>query len=287
MLDPALIMRLQFHARNDIVARLLELYDRLEREGKHDPELYWLQEAEPAPIQIPFTFPEKTIWIAHLCPLAGDARWRTHLRFLNHYRPRFTAAAVAVAEGPGLEFVSDESLPGWTIFRLPNNNELRETLSFPVLLSWAFQQGQACVFYSHSKANSSADNRQGAWRWAMMMYDYLLERWPVAVLRDYPCCGTTKIIQGNNIIYPTRLHWGKWMFAGTFFWFRTDALHDRPYWRVAPDRYGAESWLSGLVPAHQAKSLYQPWPEEQYPTPSPYSPELYDAKYDSWQPWDE
>jgi hypothetical protein len=76
--------------------------------------------------------------------------------------------------------------------------------------------------------------------------------------------------------YPTQLKHGHWMFAGTFFWFRNSAVFSRPDWRNVPnDRYGAESWLSGMFEPHEVVVMRQPWPADQYPTPSPYDPTLY------------
>jgi hypothetical protein len=76
--------------------------------------------------------------------------------------------------------------------------------------------------------------------------------------------------------YPTRLMVGNWMFSGTFFWFRHDRVFTRPGWdKIADDRYGAEAWLSSLLYEHESVSLYQPWPVDKYPTPSPYDPRVH------------
>jgi hypothetical protein len=79
--------------------------------------------------------------------------------------------------------------------------------------------------------------------------------------------------------YPNRLDHGQWMFAGTFFWFRHDAVFGKPnWWRIPRDRYGAESWLSGLFDVHEAATVFQPWPASEYPPPSPYDPRLYQCR---------
>ena len=120
------------------------------------------------------------------------------------------------------------------------------------------------------------------------MYAQLLGRWPAAMrlLEHWAAVGTTQIVwpPGARAPYPTqqpgdtrhvRLP-GRWMFAGTFWWIRNAAVFSRPGWRtVLPDRYAAEAWLAGLLEPEEAVSLYQPWPEHVYPTPSPYRPELY------------
>jgi len=191
-----------------------------------------------------------------------------------------TAAAVRAefGEPAGVEWLE-----------IPNDVRLREVATFRPLLE-AIQSTNAneATFYAHTKGNSTADDATGAMRWRNMMYARLLDQVATVMecLRVAPCVGTTKIIwrKGDRIPYPTQLRHGRWMFAGTFFWFRNDRVFSHPRWRDVPqDRYGAEAWLSGLFADHEGISLCQPWPAHEYPTPNPYTPALYNWRYDDPQ----
>ena len=118
------------------------------------------------------------------------------------------------------------------------------------------------------------------------MYRHLLDQ-PELIrekLRIFPAVGACQMVwpAGHPGPYPTQqpdvshlyVHLpGNWTFAGTFFWFRHDAIFKHPNWRnVARDRYGAEAWLSSMLEDKQALSVYQPWPTDQFPTPNPYDP---------------
>jgi hypothetical protein len=70
------------------------------------------------------------------------------------------------------------------------------------------------------------------------------------------------------------------MLAGTFYWFRNDQVFTNSNWsKISRDRYAAEAWPSGLCEWTEAASMYQLWPEDKYPTPSPYDPENYPEEF--------
>ena len=204
---------------------------------------------------------------------------------------------VAIATGPGMvptEEVREALGAEFEVIEVPNDSQLREVASLrPLLEAVASTREDEATFYGHSKGNSTGDSVEGAMAWTATMYGQLVGRWPAAMrlLEHFAAVGTTQIVwpEGATPPYPTqqpgavarnaRLP-GLWMFAGTFFWFRHAAVFSRPGWAdVRPDRYAAEAWLSGLIEPHEAFSLYQPWPEELYPTPSPYHAENYPPCY--------
>jgi hypothetical protein len=236
--------------------------------------------------------------IYHVCALEGNEGWRANLRQLRRRQEVFNGRrVVAIARGPGLlapEVVREELPEGCEILELPNCPVLREVATFlPLLLSVETQDPESAVFYAHTKGNSTAGNRRGATYWRNAMYAALLDaQHPVGVpgerrlgwaecmeaLRECPAVGCHKMVWpvGAPAPYPSGLSHGRWMFAGTFFWFRGDAVFGDPRWRRIPmDRYGAEAWLAGLFGPEEVRSVYQLWPETQYPTPSPYDPALY------------
>jgi hypothetical protein len=206
---------------------------------------------------------------------------------------------VAIAEGDGLHqqmaVMAAFNKGSWfnriRWLAMPNDPELRETATFlPLLLSVASVNSSEATFYAHTKGNSTSDDPRGATYWRNAMYANLLDRWKecldLLTQPPYVCVGTHKMHWGlsrNQPVnpYPTGLRHGEWMLAGTFFWFRNDAVFGHPRWRYVPaDRYGTEAWLSGLFSQAQAASVFQPWPEDQWPTPSPYSPSLYPEPID-------
>jgi hypothetical protein len=201
------------------------------------------------------------------------ARWCV----FNHRR----VVAVAVDDrSEPLEVVqrafADRGAEGIEFLESPNDPELRETATFPLLLSKvASTDPDEASFYAHTKGTSTSDDAEAVRLWRDAMYEALLQ--PIEVVRDglrrYPCVGTTKMVwpAGRVPPYPTRLMHGRWMFAGAFFWLRHDQVFTRPDWHDVPkDRYGTEAWLSGLFQPEDALTLYQPWPVDVFPTPNPY-----------------
>jgi hypothetical protein len=230
------------------------------------------------------------VWIQNIEQLAR--RWQN----FNHQR------VVAIATGPDCchpdevkEMLYFPNRPAQFI-EMENDPILRETKSFlPLLQSIQSQDPNEATFYAHTKGTSTAEFAVGVARWRNAMYHHLLDQGNVVreLLRTHPCVGCCKMIWEHkdpeiDVPYPTKLEYGNWMFAGTFFWFRNQSVFSHPNWSCIPqDRYGTEAWLSGMFTAEQAVSLHQPWRAEMYPTPSPYSASLYHRKYSNrewlWQ----
>ena len=244
----------------------------------------------PLPPRRPWKLPLPSIrnLIYHVCPLKTNDGWRMNVRQLVRRMGVFNGQRViAIARGEGLEppdAVRDELAGfGCDFWELPNDPQLREVATFlPLLITVANQDERQATFYAHTKGNSTIDSRLGAELWRNEMYHQLLDEWQdcMADLGEHVACGINKIVwpEPSQSPYPTRLSTGRWMFAGTFFWFRHDLVFGHNHWRrVAMDRYGAEAWLGGMFEPEHAKSRFQPWPETQFPCPSPYNPLLYES----------
>lgn len=221
--------------------------------------------------------------IYHVCPLKANDGWIDNIRQLQKRLGIFNGKkVVAIAKGEGLHSpaIVQRELPGCEFLVLPNCPVLREVVTFlPLLLSVANEDYREATFYGHTKANSTAENQRGAWAWAKMMYNQLLD-FPEQVMADletHDAVGTTQMIwHGGPSPYPNKFSWGGWAFCGTFWWFRHDSVFTRPNWmNFQLDRYAAEAWLSGLLPPERCKSRFQPWPLTQYPAPTPYDASLY------------
>jgi hypothetical protein len=222
----------------------------------------------------------------HVCPLAENDVWLANVRQVRRRLDLFNGRRiVAVATGEGM--LSPEDVRAAfgdrdiEYLEIPNDRRLREVASFRALLDCVAEvDAKQATFYAHTKGNSTRENRTGAMYWRNAMYHHLLDGWPECIGHlesGMAAVGTHKMIwgTGRRSPYPTKLQHGEWMFAGTFFWFRNDVVFGREWQNVPNDRYGAEAWLSGILSPGEARSVFQPWPETKYPTPSPYKPELY------------
>ena len=113
------------------------------------------------------------------------------------------------------------------------------------------------------------------------MYRVLLGDMPTVqdALRKYAAVGTTKMVHSEKTWrFPTGNLPVRWIFAGTFFWFRHDAVFGIPaeQRKVIRDVYGVEGWLGGFLDPEDGYSMFQPWPE---PTKNGHDPWAYDPKW--------
>lgn len=232
----------------------------------------------------------------HCCPLKSNVLWYRNLQQLLRRAHVFNwRMSMAVARDHNcfpMEVVQRALLELWPdslhriqLYAVNNDRRLREVKSFRMLLeSVESRDPRNAVFYAHTKGNSTYDDVRGATYWRNTMYSKLLDEADTCIeyLRQgYAAVGCNKVIwpKGRRPPYPSMLMHGNWMFAGTFFWFRSDAVYSSEKWRKIPDdRYGAEAWLSGLLEPQDCKSVFQPWRADQYPPPSPYDPRLYERE---------
>ena len=235
--------------------------------------------------------------IYHIYAARSNDHWRRNVdRMLRHdaaFDGRKIASIAADAATHSFDLAAAPlEAAGYECHEMPNDPQLREVVSFLPLLCWVRPHVAAddAVWYAHTKGNTTADGELGATIWSNMMYDVLLGtsgRGRLAeamrLLESHTFVGTNKIrwTDGDQCPFPSGLNVGRWMLAGTFYWFRGSVLHGDRWRRVAVDRYGAEAWPSVVCPDHrEAATLYQPWPESQYPTPNPYDPATYDDRED-------
>lgn len=222
----------------------------------------------------------------HVCPLKKNDVWRANVRQIVRRSNIFNGRKViAVVRGNGLHgldvvrhAMGDDAVE---YLELPNDEQLRETATFlPLLESIESTDPEEASFFAHTKGNSTRNNALGVELWRNAMYHHLLEG--VNVCRDllatHPCVGTHKTQwPADESPYPTSVsNRYRWMFSGTFFWFRHVEVFSRCNWsEVKQDRYGAEAWLGHMFRPEQGATVFQPWPATEYPIPSPYDPRLY------------
>lgn len=235
---------------------------------------------------VPATKPTLRHCLYHCYPSRANDTWRANVeQLLRRVRVFNGQKVVAIALDDTTWDYATAAEPfrqaGFTCLRHANDERLREVATFlPLLLHVASVDPREAVFYAHTKGNSTSENARGAMYWRNVAYRELLDGWRRRMrnLKHHAAIGVHKIVWTPTDAppYPSGLRHGLWMLAGTFFWFRSACVFSHPEWRyVPPDRYGAEAYLSGLLPSHLAKSVYQLWPEDVYPTPTPYDPDLY------------
>lgn len=225
--------------------------------------------------------------IYHIYPSKSNVIWQDNVRQLQQRRHVFNGRCVfAIAVDDTTESADAvQDILEWDgaeFLVVKNDARLREVKSFfPLLDKIKTVDRESAIFYAHTKGNSNQEKSAlGIELWRNTGYRVLLDDMESVEngLIDHTCVGINKIIwqKGSISPYPTRLAYGNWMFAGTYFWFRADAVFSHVAWATVPnDRYGAEAWLSGMFEPRQGLSLFQPWPESQYPTPDPYAPSIY------------
>lgn len=241
--------------------------------------------------------------IYHCCPLRANDGWQKNLDQLRRRWHVFNGGRklIAVSLGEGLTAslgdVAGQLPADAELIAVPNDPILRETASLPILLDVIHNNTRLdeATFFAHTKGTSTlatnygtmsdSDRILGATRWRNAMYHHLLDRADECMerLKLFACVGTTQMICSpqRRFRYPSGLPLKTWMFAGTFFWFRNDAVFSHPGWRRVPkDRYGAEAWLGGLFPSGRSYSVFQPWDLHTFPAGSPYDPSYYSAEFD-------
>lgn len=249
--------------------------------------------------------------IYHVCPLTANDGW---LRNLDQLAKRWSVfdgtKTFAIVDGDGLEPIETtlrelnargmEDADTALLFR-SNDKRLREVVTFLPLLEVASKL-EGYVFYAHTKGNSTKDGIAGATRWRNSMYHWLLGR-------ADDCCA--RLAEGARMVGTNKMVWRpmpigtmhsemqrlprpllrktpfpggldnryQWIFAGTFFWFRADAVFESPHWREVPaDRYAAEAWPGQMFQHDECHSMWDPFNPRL--AASPYRPEYYPKEFD-------
>lgn len=228
--------------------------------------------------------------IYHVCPMERSDEWRKNLDQLMRRWSVFNGKKIiACADGPGLHptsVVYDILPKDCEVVSIHNDIANREQATFPYLLDRIKNSNSnEATFYAHSKGVLTKANQRGSIRWRNAMYHYLLDDMEHIgeCLQTHAAVGTTKITKKKKEwIVPT----GKtlpcqWIFAGTFFWFRHDAVFAYPEANVVyDDRYAVEAWLGTFLPVEEGVTVFQPWPDEVGFEPNAYNPNYYGRQFD-------
>ncbi len=194
-----------------------------------------------------------------VCP-ANPPVWRWNVgRLLTHWGTFNGRRLVAVATGEGLEpegvvRAAFDGAPAEFI-AFPNDRDLRETAFFVEGLTCLQSlDPQECTFYGHTKGQAYEGRRlENVKRWTDAMYilnlgspdlvDRLVGRHPIIG------CFKRRIDHGG----------APWHYAGTFFWFRHDALFSRNWRDICRTRYGTEGYPGRMFRDEEAFELTPRW----------------------------
>lgn len=142
---------------------------------------------------------------------------------------------------------------GVTFFNFPNDNMLGEVVSFETLMNCVENiDHRQVTFYAHAKGvkYTREQLRSNMVRqWTRVMYSAMLD-YPKLIessLRTKAMVGAfVRKGLGFGVLPPS------WHFAGTFFWFRNDAIFGNDDWTHIPRAWwGAEAWPGIVCPHHE------------------------------------
>lgn len=232
--------------------------------------------------------------IYHIYASNKNDIWKKNIAKIKQYIDVFNGKKVCAIACDNLTVPYSEveaimSNLGFKCYEFPNDNYLREVLTFTPLLSCVKSDSiHEAIFYAHTKGNTTPLSCEGTTYWRNVMYNKLLGGYKECMkhLTKYKAVGTHKFrFSKDDVPYPKRESPRSckqpfcWMFAGTYFWLRSHCIFRNINWYYVPvDRYGAESWLSGFIEPDSCHSVYQPF-DENADHPNPYDPAIY-AKED-------
>jgi hypothetical protein len=199
--------------------------------------------------------PTRLNLIYHVAPFAKSDIWRKNVRQLTRRWDVFNGRRIiAIATGPEMAPPSEvhrafaegrlgdgmmrsgddeksaphpiiDSPPHTiTFLEVPNDRALRESSSFLRLLEAVESRDpREATFYAHAKGVTTIGDAEGVMYWRNLMYHELLDD-PEAIkdaLTRYAIVGTHR--KTTTAEYPCGAK-SPWHFAGSYFWFRNDAL---------------------------------------------------------------
>lgn len=236
------------------------------RKRKYGDRWGWLLESHS--LRPPIT---KRNLIYHISPFADNDVWLRNVKQLLKRIDLFNGKRV-VAISTGERMLDAKTVcaafGGQQIdfLFLPNDQRLRERATADLLLDAVYSTDpNTATFYAHAKGVATAGNVQGVTYWRNAMYHELLDDWPRIsdTLRTKSCAGTHRLSKG---VYPDGLTTNSWHYAGTFWWFRHDALFAQKDWRQRlPDSgWGMEAYPGIMFAYNDAGCVFMDEPANSY-----------------------
>ena len=207
----------------------------------------------------PFTGTPVRHCIGHLWPNATNEMWRWNLNQLLRRIDLFNGRRI-LSVALDSRTISRERIErilngyGFEITYVENQPQLGEVVSFPRLLEALqpeFSDPNACVFYWHGKGCGGRREQDPAIvrEWAETMWAVNLDHWPLVESHLAEAAATGAFRQGW---WDTK----QWIFAGSFFWIRANAIPGREWRRIDADRFGVETWPGKHFTASESRCLF-------------------------------
>ena len=179
----------------------------------------------------------------HCYPIRGSI-WPWHVEQLLKYKEVWNGRKIVTIVTDGSTEPADQVvkafLPlGAELFVTKNQSYLAETYHFIEMLQILLESrtDEDATFYAHAKGVTHNGERvEIVRRWSDLMYRLNLSR-PELIdkkLKTWPVIGCLR---------ERRRHAGaEWIYSGTFFWMRHDALSSRNWRDILQERYGVEGY---------------------------------------------
>lgn len=195
----------------------------------------------------------------HVYPVKGSP-WRERVeRVVKSWSLFDGVKVVAVATDDRTDSFDDvvDLLPSGddVIYReFANEPKLGETLTWE--WRWAevldVADDSDAVLYGHAKGTTRGPGV--CQEWSELCHSLSLGHWTETeeLLRRYPIVGSLRK-HGNGFPPPSK---GDWHYSGTFYWVRAGDVRSRGFRKVAPHRWGVESWPGETFGIEEAASLF-------------------------------
>jgi hypothetical protein len=239
-----------------------------------------------------YTRPEKLNLIYHVAPFAKSEVWQKNIRQIMQRMDLFNGhRAVAVSTGEGMAPMKEVVgafggvRSGIKFLAVPNDRTLRENASFKLLLDEVVAVDERyATFYAHAKGVATIGDAEGVMYWRNLMYHALLDdpEEIAELLTRYAVVGTHR--KARPVVYPDGVTESPWHFAGSYFWFRNDALFNRnrlgdtndrrrPWRKIPPHGWSVEAYPGLMFTLDESCCLAMPEPVNAY-DPATYPAEL-------------
>jgi hypothetical protein len=205
------------------------------------------------------------------CPLSATREvWQDNVRRLCKYPEAFNGKRVVIVRtGEGMDDPETvepafDALGDVEFLRLPNHPTLHEVSGFIETLEEHFFSLDAdeITFYAHTKGVGRVARfpatKVSVMQWRNRMYHECLSDLGriEEAMKTHAACGC--------FLHPEyveeKLLWTRWMFSGTFFWFRHDRVFGNPNWKfMGPEpvkRHAVENYLGAHFDRTEVFCLY-------------------------------
>lgn len=208
------------------------------------------------------------------CAFSHSDVWIQNIEKLNSYSNAFNGRKIIIVkEGPGIipfdDVCAKFKLPDAEFVRIENNKWDWELAGFfENLKKLESLSHDEAIFYAHTKGvrynprGLNASRLKYVQKWRNVMYKECLQDTDKieSILKNYSCCGCFRnnlLKKYSRIVIPYRCGW---IFAGTFWWVRSDKLFSRNWMYVGKKKDNnkmlVENYLGFLFPFSESYCIF-------------------------------